>query len=223
VMDQLFLNLLQRDFRRAHGFVSLRFGPRFAPYGAIIGAAQPGFQRARRSLPATASAAYNALVMESYRVRIAKDSLVFSAGHFITLGDGACERLHGHNYRVAAEVCGPLDENHYVVDFIALRDTLRSILDELDHRMLLPTDHPQVRVAVEGREVAVTFADRRWVFPRDDCALLPVPNTTAEMLARYIGLRLQDELGERTGSRPAGVRIEVDECFGQSALWETQG
>jgi 6-pyruvoyltetrahydropterin/6-carboxytetrahydropterin synthase len=161
--------------------------------------------------------------MERYRVRIAKDSLVFSAGHLITLGDGACERLHGHNYRVAAEVSGPLNENHYVVDFIALQETLRAILDELDHRVLLPTDHPQVRVTVEGGEVAVTFEDRRWVFPRDDCALLPVPNTTAEMLARYIGLRLRDGLGQRTGSRPTRVRVEVDECFGQSALWEAEG
>jgi len=160
--------------------------------------------------------------METYRVRIAKDSLVFSAAHFITFGDGTCERLHGHNYRVAAEVGGPLDENHYVVDFIALRDTLRAILDELDHRMLLPTDHPQIRVMVEGSEVTVTFEDRRWVFPRGDCALLPMPNTTAEMLARHIGLRLQDKLGQWTGSRPAEVRVEVDECFGQSAVWETR-
>ena len=160
--------------------------------------------------------------MERFRVRVADDLLVFSAGHFITFGSGACERLHGHNYRVAAEVGGPLDENHYVVDFAALRDTLRSILDELDHRMLLPTGHPRIRVVADGPEVTVTFDERRWVFPRDDCALLPVPNTTAEMLARHIGLRLQEELGRRTGSRPAEVRIEVDECFGQSALWETR-
>ena len=39
---------------------------------------------------------------ESYRVRIAKAEHVFSAAHFITY-EGHCERLHGHNYRVAAE------------------------------------------------------------------------------------------------------------------------
>ena len=50
-----------------------------------------------------------------------------------------CERLHGHNYRVWAEVEGPLDENQYVIDFIALRDALKTITDELDHHMLLPT------------------------------------------------------------------------------------
>jgi 6-pyruvoyltetrahydropterin/6-carboxytetrahydropterin synthase len=161
--------------------------------------------------------------MESYLVRITKDDLVFSAGHFITLAGGQCERLHGHNYRVAAEVQGPLDENHYVVDFVALWDALRSIVGEMDHRMLLPTEHPHIRVNPDDKEVTVAFADRRWVFPRCDCILLPLPNTTAELLARYIGLRLQDELGKRTGARLSGVRIEVDECFGQTASWETRG
>jgi 6-pyruvoyltetrahydropterin/6-carboxytetrahydropterin synthase len=158
--------------------------------------------------------------MESYRVRVAKDELVFSAGHFITLAGGQCERLHGHNYRVAAEVHGPLDENHYVVDFIVLRDVLRAILAELDHHVLLPAQHPQIRVVADGDEVTATFGDRRWVFPRDNCVLLPVPNTTAELLARHIGRRLEEELASRTPARLSGIRIEVDECFGQSAVWE---
>src|SRR5262245_5068899 len=118
---------------------------------------------------------------ERYFVRMSKDYLVFSAGHFITYGGGVCERLHGHNYRVTAEVAGELDENHYVVDFIALRDTLRAIVDELDHHMLLPTEHPLIRVVADDREVTATFEDRRWVFPRGDCVLLPVANTTSEL------------------------------------------
>ncbi len=154
---------------------------------------------------------------ESYHVRIAKDYLVFSAGHFITYDGNVCERLHGHNYRVAAEVFGQLDENQYVVDFIMLRDTLSAIVRELDHHMLLPTSHPQIAVVEDEREVQVTFEDRRWVFPREDCILLPVANTTTELLGRYIGRRLLDDIGQRTGARPARVRIEVDECFGQIA------
>jgi 6-pyruvoyltetrahydropterin/6-carboxytetrahydropterin synthase len=161
--------------------------------------------------------------MEQYHVRIAKDYLVFSAGHFITYSGDACERLHGHNYRVAAEVAGPLDENQYVVDFIALRDTLKKIVDELDHHMLLPTGHPLIRVEPDDREVRVTFGERRWLFPRGDCLLLPIPNTTAELLARYIGRRLLDDLQAGTGVRPASVRIEVDECFGQLAVCELGG
>src|SRR5207244_78131 len=109
---------------------------------------------------------------EQYHVRLAKDFLVFSAAHFITFNGDVCERLHGHNYRVAAEVHGPLDENQYVVDFIFLRDTLKSLVDELDHHMLLPTGHPLIRVEPQGESVEVTFRDRRWVFPRGDCILL---------------------------------------------------
>jgi len=156
--------------------------------------------------------------MESYCVRIAKDDLVFSAAHFITCAGGQCEPLHGHNYRVGAEVHGPLDENHWVVDFIALRDALRAILAALDHRVLLPTQHPEIHLAPDDREVTVTWGDRRWVFPRGDCLLLGVPNTTAESLARHIATRLREELTCRLGARPTAVRIEVDECFGQSAV-----
>jgi 6-pyruvoyltetrahydropterin/6-carboxytetrahydropterin synthase len=157
---------------------------------------------------------------ESYCVRMKKDYLVFSAAHFITFNGNVCERLHGHNYRVTAEVPGPLDENSYVVDFIALRDTLKAIVDELDHHMLLPTSHPTIHVVADERSVEVTHEDRRWVFPRCDCILLPVPNTTAELLARYIGRRLLDDLQKRIGQRPKIVRIEVDECEGQSAVCE---
>ncbi len=155
---------------------------------------------------------------DRYCVRMSKDYLVFSAGHFITFGDNVCERLHGHNYRVTAEVHGPLGENHYVVDFIALRDTLRAIVDELDHHMLLPTRHPTIRVVAGEREVEVTFDDRRWIFPRCDCVLLDIPNTTSELLARHIASRLADDLASGTGSRPDRVRVEVDECFGNVAV-----
>lgn len=157
---------------------------------------------------------------ERYHVRISKDYLVFSAGHFITFAGNICERLHGHNYRVAAEVHGPLDENHYVVDFIALRDALKVIVDELDHHMLLPTQHPTIRVVADDVSVEATFEDRRWVFPRQDCILLPVANTTAELLARYIGQRLLASLAELSSAPPERIRIEVDECEGQLGVWE---
>lgn len=159
---------------------------------------------------------------EQYRVRLTKDYLVFSAAHFITFNGNVCERLHGHNYRVTAEVFGPLDENHYVIDFIALRDTLHAIVLELDHHVLLPTDHPLIRVAANPTSVEAVFEERRWEFPRDDCVLLPVPNTTAEMLARYIGRRLLAELDSRGTPRPQRLRIEVDECEGQSGICEVE-
>ena len=159
----------------------------------------------------------------AFRVRLQKEAFTFCAAHFITFNGDTCERLHGHNYRVAAEVAGPLDENQYVVDFIAFRDALRELTLELDHRVLLPTSHPLIRVEAGPTQVDATFRERRWSFPREDCALLPVANTTAELLADYLARRLLDALEKRLGFRPASLRVEVDECEGQIGVCELAG
>jgi 6-pyruvoyltetrahydropterin/6-carboxytetrahydropterin synthase len=157
-----------------------------------------------------------------FRVRVTKDHLVFSAGHFITIATPAgeiCERLHGHNWRAAVEVAGPLDENRYVFDFIALRDALQAIVNELDHRMLLPLRHPRIAVAARETEIEVRYANRRWVFPREDCVLLPIEQTTAELLAHWIGTRLLESLGPGA-ERLDSLQVEVEENFGQWAVCE---
>lgn len=159
---------------------------------------------------------------ESYHVRLCKESMVFSAAHFITFNGNICERLHGHNYRVEVHVFGELDENQYVIDFIALRDSLQQIVTELDHYVLLPTDHPAIRVVAGDKEVEATFEDRRWVFPRGDCVLLPISNTTTELIARYIGRRLLDAIEEKTGVRIGRLRVAVDENGGQWGAWESR-
>ena len=157
---------------------------------------------------------------EQYHVRIAKESMVFSAAHFITFGGDVCERLHGHNYGVAVEVSGPLDENHYVIDFIAVRDALAEIVALLDHYVLLPTNHPLIEVRDEGDSVRATFRERTWQFPRGDCVLLPVANTTAELLAHWIGERLAEKLVRAAAQPPVRLRVEVDECRGQIGVCE---
>lgn len=158
------------------------------------------------------------LGLERYRVRVTKDHLVFSAAHFITFNGNICERLHGHNWRVAIEVAGPLDENHYVFDFIALRDAAQAIVNELDHRVLLPTQHKAIVVSEQGNEVEAKFEDRRWVFPKDDCKLLPIANTTAELIANWFARRLLKDLP--TNHQLDALRVEIEENFGQWAVCE---
>jgi 6-pyruvoyltetrahydropterin/6-carboxytetrahydropterin synthase len=155
-----------------------------------------------------------------FQVRVTKDYLVFCSGHFITYDGDHCERLHGHNYRTAVEVEGDLDENQYVIDFIALKDLTRSITDELDHRMLLPTKSAKIHLCEDGPNLRVTYRDRSWSFPRDDCALLPIANTTAELLADYIADRIRHAMTARGWSLPRLLRVEVEESFGQSAQVE---
>lgn len=156
-------------------------------------------------------------MIKSYSVRVTKDHLVFSAGHFITFDGGHCERIHGHNYRMAVEVEGELDENHYVFDFIALLEMARALALELDHRMLLPTTSRLIRLEDDGPNVVARYKERYWSFPRDECVLLPIPNTTTELLADYMAGRLLDAIGARGLAAPRVLRVEVEENFGQTA------
>jgi 6-pyruvoyltetrahydropterin/6-carboxytetrahydropterin synthase len=163
------------------------------------------------------------LMPERFSVRVTKDYLVFCSGHFISYEGDKCERLHGHNYRAAVEVEGVLDENFYVFDFIALKERTKAIIDELDHRMMLPTKNRVILLEESPKSVSVRYKDREWVFPRDDCVLLPIENTTAELLARYLGERLREDLRKTYRFVPEVLRVEVEECFGQSAMWEWRG
>ncbi len=157
---------------------------------------------------------------ERFKVRVTKDHLVFCSGHFISYEGDRCERLHGHNYRTAVEIEGGLDENQYVFDFIALKHRTKAITDELDHRMMLATRNPHIRVEESPESVSVRYRDRHWLFPRGDCVLLPIENTTAELLARYIAHRLVEELRKHHQFVPELLRVEVEENIGQSATVE---
>jgi 6-pyruvoyltetrahydropterin/6-carboxytetrahydropterin synthase len=120
---------------------------------------------------------------------------------------------------VAAEFVGSLDENDLVIDFLLVRAKLREIVATLDHFVLLPTQHAHMRVVDDGREVVVTYGEARWLFPSGDCQLLPVANTTAEQLAAYVGRRLLAEL-QAEAEKLTHIRIEIDECDGQIAVWD---
>jgi len=157
---------------------------------------------------------------ERWSVRVSKDYTVFAAAHFITYGGGQCERIHGHNYRVCAELWGPLDENAYVFDFIALKDVLREIVAELDHRLILPGKSSLIRVEEREGEVWAVYEDRRWVVPAQDCVILPIANTTAELLGAWIAQQLVAKLQQRHGYRPQRVAVEVEESPGQRARYE---
>lgn len=161
-------------------------------------------------------------------VRLEKEHLIFSAAHFITFvtadGQEICETIHGHNYRVAAVVSGALNAHGYVIDFIWLRDALKAITSRLDHRVILPTQHPVIRVIPSEHETEVRYHDRRWVFPNDDVVLLDISNTTAEQIAAWAGQRLLHAMGEAGFEATAFDRIAVgiDENEGQWGWWERE-
>jgi 6-pyruvoyltetrahydropterin/6-carboxytetrahydropterin synthase len=156
-----------------------------------------------------------------FRISVTKDNIVFASAHFITFPGHRCETLHGHNYRTRVVIEGGLDpEAHYVFDFVELKRLMKRLTDEIDHKVLLPLENPKVQVAEQGESVTVAYEGKpRYVFPKGDCALLPVPNTTVEMLARYLARRVRAELAASEVVRLTAIEIEVEENFGQSAIY----
>ena len=61
----------------------------------------------------------------------------FEAAHRLPDYEGKCCRLHGHNWKVEAIVRGTeLDELGMLVDFKAIKNALKGVLDRFDHRFL---------------------------------------------------------------------------------------
>ena len=154
-----------------------------------------------------------------FRVSVNKDYLVFASAHFITFAGHRCEGLHGHNYRASVTIEGRLnEESWFVFDFVELKRIMRRLCDEIDHLVLLPLQSDRVQVREEGDNVTVAVDGRpRYVFPRRDCALLPIPNTTVEMLAEMLIDRLRVALKEAGATGLTAIEMEVEENFGQSA------
>jgi 6-pyruvoyltetrahydropterin/6-carboxytetrahydropterin synthase len=61
----------------------------------------------------------------------------FAAGHALRNYHGKCENVHGHNYRCQVTLEGErLDETGLLMDFVALKRVLQSVIDRLDHQWL---------------------------------------------------------------------------------------
>ena len=156
-----------------------------------------------------------------YRVSVTKDYLVFASAHFITFAGHRCEGLHGHTYRVSVTIEGGLNkEAWFVFDFVELKRIMKRLCDEIDHLVLLPLESDRVKVIEEGDDVRVSVDGKpRYLFPRRDCALLPIPNTTVEMLAKLLTTRLRHELEAGGATALTAIEMEVEENFGQTAVY----
>ena len=68
---------------------------------------------------------------------IVRATTEFSAAHVLHGYAGACNRVHGHNFKVELEVeARAVDDVGMAIDFTLLESIAASIAQELDHRLL---------------------------------------------------------------------------------------
>ena len=153
-----------------------------------------------------------------YRIEITKDYLGFASAHFITM-KGKCERLHGHNYQLWVEVEGDLTEDGYVFDFTELKQVAKDLCDRLDHRVLLATENPQIKVYHENSATHAVYGSQHYMFPAGDVVCLPLSNTTAELLATYLARQFAQLLRDQPGHSLQAVGVWIAEGPGQRAYY----
>ena len=157
---------------------------------------------------------------ETFAVHIDKGHLKFCAAHFMLFSSTEREPLHGHNYLVSIHLeTSALDRCGCVIDFHQLKEMARQILEPLDHRLLLPADSPHLSIAQNEAETEIRFGDDRWIIPSADCILLPIANSTAELLAQYLGNQLLQAISTRQANSVSRLEIVIEETPGMSGIW----
>jgi len=159
--------------------------------------------------------------MRGFKVSVSKDYLGFSSAHFITFSGHQCESLHGHNYRIAVTVEGDVDpECAFVVDFGVIKRIVRPLVQAMDHKVLLPSENTKLVLRREDERMMVEYLGApRFVFPVSNVALLPITNTTAEMIAEYLAHEVRRAFKEEGLRRLEAIEVEVEESFGQSGYY----
>jgi 6-pyruvoyltetrahydropterin/6-carboxytetrahydropterin synthase len=151
---------------------------------------------------------------------LAKEDFKFSSAHFTLFGEGRAELLHGHNYRVRVELSGEdLDAEGLLVDIESFKRTLRGLCARLDSRTLIPGESSRLDWAREGEAVGVRCGERAYRFPAEDTLVLPLANTSIELLARMFWHDLAPCLA---GSGVDTLAVAVEETAGQQCWYEAR-
>ncbi|MBI4399632.1 6-carboxytetrahydropterin synthase [Candidatus Micrarchaeota archaeon] len=132
-------------------------------------------------------------------------SSYFSAGHFLS-----DEPIHGHNYGIRVILKSEL-ENGMVEDFRIIQRHLDDFCKTLDHYLLIPGQNKEVKIDNVNKQLHVKAWERTYVLPASDVVILPVENTTAELLAKYAHAKLKEKMRKV-------VSVQIDEspnCTGE--------
>jgi len=128
-----------------------------------------------------------------FAIHLKSPSLTFTASHGIQYESGEREPLHEHTFRVVVRITGPLNAAGYVADFQAVEKSLSEILGLLEKKTLLAQHELSFRNNCENP------------------LILPIRNTTAELLAGYIA----EELRQKTNlTDQYNITLELEESPG---------
>ncbi|MCW8948651.1 MAG: 6-carboxytetrahydropterin synthase [Sedimenticola sp.] len=161
--------------------------------------------------------------MSRFAVRVHPGELHFNAAHFITFNQ-CCENIHGHNFHLKLEAQGNNTLDGFVIDFVQLNRLAAEICSELHDGVLIPTQSKEVTLTERDNDMLeIRSYDKCFILSRSSCILLPIANTTAEMLAYHISNRLIESLQAHQGlGNLKTLEIAVEEADQQWGIYQCE-
>ena len=158
-------------------------------------------------------------------IYIDKESHKFSAAHFTVFSQTERERLHGHNFSVAARIVAPVDHNGLTGDYAVYKNQLKKLCDSLDEYTRIPADSPYLSIDEEGDYYRVTHDQDTLILLKADTLVIPVRNTTVEDLSFYLLETLIEDEAFLAAQDIREIEVMVSSGPGQtgSALWRRDG
>ncbi len=150
--------------------------------------------------------------------------LRFASAH-IVFGHDSCGVIHGHSYYVDVKICGdPNGEFGFVCDFKIVKNIVKKICGKLDHKLLIPKNHPNLKYEIKKNSIEFTFYRediiKEYKIPLEDVILLPTMSTTAEELSMYFSKYISKELlNLGLNNDIKWVETTVNEGIGQGAKY----
>ena len=161
-----------------------------------------------------------ASMSRTFSIEVAKDYFNFASAHFLIFANGQREPLHGHNYQVSVKLEGELDRAGVVLDFITFKPMVKRICDSLDHRTLIQTKSPILRVSRRAQEIEVRYRQQKIILPKRDVLLLPLANTSTELLAEHVANRIRRGVRQNfPGAKIRFIDVGVEEARGQRGFF----
>ncbi len=154
-------------------------------------------------------------------IEIEKPYLHFSAAHFTIFSKTERERLHGHNWRIAAEITGELDDNGLLFDYAIYKRILKDLCARYDEYTLIAQDSPFLEIRQDEEFYHVTHNGITQPLLKTDTILLPVMNVTIESLAIYFLDMLTEDKAhlEKLGIRAFEMRVSSGPNQWGKARW----
>jgi dihydroneopterin triphosphate aldolase (PTPS-III) / 6-pyruvoyltetrahydropterin synthase len=129
----------------------------------------------------------------TFEVNVSKETFKFNAAHFVAF-PGFRERLHGHNYKLSVRLLGSrqIGQDGYVLDFGDVKKATKDVCKSLNEYFICPIYSNAIGITECRNEAGsetvklVCQDGAEFVFPKSDCAMLPIVHSTAEELAIFL-------------------------------------